>query len=129
TPRTQPCARGWGSSTTWSCWYSRSPRWMPVAATSRKARFMGGIFGTGCSSCGRSPELPPGLVLGAKAALEQGGLRIAGTQHALGVVAQLGHAQGVVGAHQDVERLLGRRHVLVVGNGALGAVHGRHVGA
>src|SRR6185369_647123 len=35
TARTQPVARGWLSRATWSCWYSRSPLWMPVDAVSR----------------------------------------------------------------------------------------------
>ena len=34
-PSTHPLTRGWLISATWSCWYSRSPLWMPVDAVSR----------------------------------------------------------------------------------------------
>ena len=56
-------------------------------------------------------------------------LRVGLLHHALRVVAQLGHAQRVVGAHQDEQGLFQRRHVLVVGQRVLRAVDGGDVGA
>src|SRR5690606_6504974 len=48
---------------------------------------------------------------------------------ATGVVAQIGHAQSVIGSHHDDQRIFDGRGLLIVAHHALGAVGGSEVGA
>ena len=73
------------------------------------------------------PELPPGFFFLLYALLGVGA--IAALQHALGVVTQLSHAQGVIGFDEDHHGFAHRRHVLVVLDGSLRTGNGRHIGA
>src|SRR5262245_4950191 len=63
------------------------------------------------------PELPPRLLLRRAGACDEAALREVRLQHAVGVVAQLGQAQLVVGAAHDVERFLDRRGLRIGGDG------------
>jgi len=50
-------------------------------------------------------------------------------QHAFGVIAQGSHAHRIVGRDQNRQRIFHGGHPLVVGDGLLGPVDGRHMGA
>src|SRR5690606_14088680 len=55
------------------------------------------------------PQLPPRRAAHRRLALEVGAVGEVGLQHAAGVVAQVGHAELIVGYDHEVQRFLARR--------------------
>src|SRR2546423_13447238 len=74
------------------------------------------------------PDAPPRHV-GSHAALQVAALGKIAAHDALGRVAQVVHAEPVVGAHQDIDRFLGRRLLRIVADRVFRAVRRCYVGA